>query len=79
MCTQIFAADTRGNIALFNHKGQELWEHHVGSVIAQMATAGDVNGDGELEVVFGSGSGHIHVIKGATGEVSNGSSLSKLP
>lgn len=66
---QIFAADTRGNIALFNYKGHELWERHVGSLVAQMATAGDVNGDGKLEIVFGTGSGHIYVISGSTGEV----------
>jgi len=65
---EIFAADTRGNIALFNYKGNELWEHHVGSLVAQMATAGDVNGDGNLEIVFGTGSGHVHVVSGETGE-----------
>lgn len=65
---EIFAADSRGNTALFNYRGHELWERHVGGLVSQMATAGDVNGDGALEIVFGTATGEIHVVSGRTGE-----------
>jgi hypothetical protein len=65
---QIFAADSRGNTALFNYRGHELWERYVGGLVSQMATAGDVNGDGAFEIVFGTATGEIHVVSGRTGE-----------
>jgi len=65
---EIFAADYRGNTALFNHRGRELWERHTGGSVTQGATAADVNGDGELEIVFGTSNGEIHVVSGKTGE-----------
>eukprot|EP00899_Mesostigma_viride_P004982 jgi/Mesvir1/14485/Mv05189-RA.1 len=64
---EIVACDTRGNIAAFNWRGQELWERHVGSLIAQGATIGDVNGDGKTDVVVGTSSGHIFVLRGTDG------------
>jgi outer membrane protein assembly factor BamB len=65
---EIFAADTLGNIALFNAKGRELWERHVQSMVAQGAVAGDLDGDGLLEIVFGSVDGRIHVVQGTDGK-----------
>uniref|UniRef100_A0A7S0RKX6 DEX1 C-terminal domain-containing protein n=1 Tax=Chlamydomonas leiostraca TaxID=1034604 RepID=A0A7S0RKX6_9CHLO len=64
---EIFAADTRGNIACFAANGEELWSRHVRSLVAQGATAGDINNDGELEIVFGTSSGHIYAVSGSTG------------
>eukprot|EP00850_Spirogloea_muscicola_P022864 SM000315S11901 [mRNA] locus=s315:111541:117447:- [translate_table: standard] len=64
---ELVAADTRGNIATFDIYGKEVWERHVGSLIAQGATVGDVNGDGSTEVVLGTTSGHIYVMRGANG------------
>eukprot|EP00898_Chlorokybus_atmophyticus_P003628 jgi/Chlat1/4266/Chrsp29S04370 len=64
---EIVACDILGNVAAFNWRGQEIWERHVGSLIAQGATFGDVNGDGEVEVVFGTSSGHIYVLRGKDG------------
>lgn len=33
----------------------------------QAATFGDVNGDGELEVIFGTSSGYLYAVSGKTG------------
>lgn len=46
----LIAADTHGNVASFSAKGEELWMRHVRSLVAQGPTAGDINGDGEIEV-----------------------------
>lgn len=35
--------------------------------MVQAVTLGDVNGDGKLEVVFGTTSGHIYALSGDTG------------
>lgn len=64
---EIVAADTRGNIAAFSAKGKEMWERHLGSLVAQGATGGDVNGDGRTEVVVATSDGRVHVLDGATG------------
>ena len=65
---ELIAADTRGSVAAFRRDGSELWERHLASLIAQGASVGDVDGDGSLEVVVGTSSGAIHVLRGATGE-----------
>lgn len=33
---EIVAADTRGNVAVWNSRGAELWERHLKSLIAQV-------------------------------------------
>lgn len=48
--THTHAADMRGNLAAFSPKGEEVWERHVHSAVSQGAVAGDVDGDGQLEV-----------------------------
>lgn len=65
---EIVAADTRGNIAAFSAKGEEVWERHLGSLVAQGATGGDVNGDGRTEVVVATSDGRVYVLDGATGK-----------
>eukprot|EP00475_Leptophrys_vorax_P031313 TRINITY_DN47392_c0_g1_i1.p1 TRINITY_DN47392_c0_g1~~TRINITY_DN47392_c0_g1_i1.p1 ORF type:complete len:550 (-),score=28.73 TRINITY_DN47392_c0_g1_i1:140-1690(-) len=65
---ELIAADTRGNVAVFNTDGKELWERHLASLVAQGATVGDVNGDGFTEVVVGTSSGHMYVMDGRTGK-----------
>ncbi len=37
------------------------------ATVVQAVTFGDVNGDGELEVVFGTTSGYLYAISGKTG------------
>lgn len=36
---EVFAADMRGNIALFRADGTEVWERHVGSGVPQVRAA----------------------------------------
>ncbi|GIL56325.1 hypothetical protein Vafri_11699 [Volvox africanus] len=64
---EIFIADMRGNLAAFNVKGEEVWERHVRSAVSQGAVAGDIDGDGQLEVVLGTASGYIYALAGSTG------------
>ena len=63
----IIAADTRGSVAVFDVNGKEIWETHLASLISQGVTIGDVDGDGRLEVVVGTSSGAVHVLRGDTG------------
>lgn len=64
---EVVAADTRGNVVALNTKGEEIWTRHVHSLIAQGVTAGDVNGDGDIELVWGTGSGHVYAVRGVDG------------
>ncbi len=32
---EIIAADTKGNVAAFTHRGLEVWERHLASLVAQ--------------------------------------------
>lgn len=34
--TEIIAADTKGNVAVFTHRGLEVWERHLASLVAQV-------------------------------------------
>ncbi len=45
---------------------------HANSMISGSPMAGDVDGDGELEIVFGTASGHVHVLRAATGKAAPG-------
>lgn len=35
---EIIAADTKGNVAVFDSHGKELWERHTGHLIAQVSS-----------------------------------------
>ena len=68
---ELVAADTRGSVAAFRFSGEEAWETHLASLIAQGVTIGDVDGDGRVEVVVGTSSGAVHVLRGDTGAPSS--------
>ena len=68
---ELVAADTRGSVAAFRFSGEEAWETHLASLIAQGVTIGDVDGDGRMEVVVGTSSGAVHVLRGDTGAPSS--------
>lgn len=68
---ELVAADTRGSVAAFRVSGEEVWETHLASLIAQGVTIGDVDGDGRVEVVVGTSSGAVHVLRGDTGAPSS--------
>jgi hypothetical protein len=66
---EVVACDSRGNVAAFNPAGKEIWERHLGSLIANSPTVGDINGDGKTELVLGTGSGTIFAPDGISGKV----------
>lgn len=71
---ELIAADNRHNIAAFSSKGKELWERHMSGFSTQGPTLGDINGDGIVDVVLATSSGHIWAMNGK-----NGDSLPNFP
>eukprot|EP00879_Flechtneria_rotunda_P003998 GHRR01004239.1.p1 GENE.GHRR01004239.1~~GHRR01004239.1.p1 ORF type:complete len:449 (+),score=111.00 GHRR01004239.1:366-1712(+) len=71
---ELFAGDSLGNIAIWDINGKEIWERHIKSMVTQGAIAGDVNGDGLLEIVFGTADGRVHAVRGT-----DGNSISHFP
>ncbi|KAK9815165.1 hypothetical protein WJX73_009335 [Symbiochloris irregularis] len=65
---EVAVGDTKGTLAVFTHKGEELWERHVASAITQAASFGDINADGALELVFATASGAVYAVSAATGK-----------
>ncbi len=55
-------------MAAFTRLGTEVWERHLASMVTQAPTAGDIDGDGALELVMGTGSGRIVALRAGTGE-----------
>eukprot|EP00759_Apiculatamorpha_spiralis_P051666 PhF_6_TR538/c1_g1_i1/m.419 len=64
----ICAADFKSNVVCFNADGKSLWEARVSGGVAQAMVAGDVNADGEIDIVFGSTTGHVWALNGRTGQ-----------
>jgi len=65
---ELVASDSRNNVAVFKHNGDELWERQITGSSSQGPTLGDVNGDGTVDVIVCTTSGHIHAMDGKTGE-----------
>eukprot|EP01012_Entosiphon_sulcatum_P025518 TRINITY_DN3084_c0_g1_i1.p1 TRINITY_DN3084_c0_g1~~TRINITY_DN3084_c0_g1_i1.p1 ORF type:complete len:983 (-),score=210.38 TRINITY_DN3084_c0_g1_i1:28-2955(-) len=63
------AVDFRSNIACFDKDGNDIWDRQISGVSAQAVSFGDVNGDGELDVVIGTSTGHVWALRGPSGEV----------
>jgi outer membrane protein assembly factor BamB len=64
---ELLALDSRGSAAMFNATGTLLWDQHVSSPLSQVATFGDINGDGRLEAVFGAASGEVFAFDAISG------------
>lgn len=65
---ELVATDNRFNVAVFNWKGEEVWEKRISGFSAQGPSLGDINGDGEVDIVLCTSSGHIWALNGKTGE-----------
>lgn len=61
---ELVASDNRHNIAAFSSKGVELWERHMSGFSAQGPTMGDINGDGVVDVVLATNTGHVWAMNG---------------
>lgn len=64
----ICVGDVEGKIRCLSPSGQTVWERTVVGGIADQITYGDVNGDGQMDVVFGTSAGLIYALNGRTGE-----------
>lgn len=60
--------DILGNVAMFDIKGNEIWERHLRSAITNSPVAGDINGDDRIDIIVGTASGNIFVLDGTTGK-----------
>ena len=65
---ELVATDNRFNVAVFNWRGKEVWEKRISGFSAQGPILGDINGDGEVDIVLCTSSGHIWALNGKTGE-----------
>ena len=65
---EICAVDMKSNLACFDRHGQSLWETRISGFASQSPRIGDVDGDGVLDVVVGTSTGHVWAVNGYTGE-----------
>lgn len=66
---EVCAGDATGTIACFTNRGQYLWDRHLTGEIADGMSAGDVNGDGILDIVVGTSSGQLWAVDGRRGQL----------
>eukprot|EP00760_Papus_ankaliazontas_P003540 PhM_4_TR11621/c1_g1_i1/m.77005 len=67
----ICVADFNSNVVCFNFDGTEIWSVRTTGGVAEAMVAGDVDGNGDLDIVFGTTTGQVWAINGRTGDVLN--------
>jgi len=72
----IFGDSAYGTLYCLDGKGEVVWKYQGQSGTDSPAASADLDGDGTIEVVYGtmkningSGNGHVNVLKGKTGEL----------
>ncbi|CCW71639.1 unnamed protein product [Phytomonas sp. Hart1] len=67
----ICTGDVEGSIACFTPHGDVIWRQKVIGGLANRVSFGDINGDGVIDVVFGTTAGLIYALDGRDGHVLN--------
>jgi outer membrane protein assembly factor BamB len=66
---EFFSNDDNGYIYRVSHEGQLVWTSaKAGAANEANPTVGDVDGDGEMEVIWGSNDQFVYCVKASTGE-----------
>ncbi|CCW65810.1 unnamed protein product [Phytomonas sp. EM1] len=67
----ICTGDIEGTVACFTPRGDVIWRQNVIGGLADRVSFGDINGDGFMDVVFGTTEGLIYALDGRDGHVLN--------
>lgn len=69
---ELIAVDVGANVACFNIAGDEIWENRIAGVSHSNPVLGDVDGDGELDVVIATDAGFIYALDALSGRIASG-------
>ncbi|KAG5180425.1 hypothetical protein JKP88DRAFT_263896 [Tribonema minus] len=68
---ELIVGDTQGNVAVLDAEGHEVWHRRTSGAMTNAAVVGDVDGDGQLDVVIAvtspDGEGHLYAMDAASG------------